>query len=164
MSFQGPSTCCDALSKLSERRNIVWRMKSPSKLSSALTMNAGSYLPTGLLTSAARAGVGASSFRMGLSTFLRAERISGMAHLVALDKTETLAEGIYLSLKAMVMSIISAKSGLSVGSPLPEKVMESIFSPADELADNLSSRASLTCAAVGSGSTKALSRFHPHSQ
>lgn len=64
----------------------------------------------------------------------------------------------------MVSRIISGNSGFSVGSPSPEKVMESIGMPAFEHSDNLARNAFLTSAADGSAWSPRPSLFHPHSQ
>jgi hypothetical protein len=64
----------------------------------------------------------------------------------------------------MVSRIILGNSGLSVGSPSPEKVMESIEMPAFEHSDNFFSNAFLTSEADGSVWSLRPSLFHPHSQ
>ena len=73
--------------------------------------------------------VGASIFIMGLSTFESASKISGTWTLVALESTETLAVGSQRSRSSRVSAMMRGNSGFSVGSPSPEKVIESTCTP-----------------------------------
>ena len=75
------------------RRNMVWSTKSPLNFFMASTTSFTWYSPTGLLMRATSLSVGASSFRMGLSTFLRASKIPGCPQRVAFVSTDTFADG-----------------------------------------------------------------------
>ena len=66
-----------------------------------------------------------SSFRILLSTFISASRISCRPMKVELLSTLILASGHQRLRRRMVSSIIPAKCGLLVGSPLPAKVSTS---------------------------------------
>ena len=111
------------------------------------TSNAGDVGRSSSLTVCATA---LSSFSMQLSTRRRASVVSLRPSIVELVSTLTFASGKYLSRSAMVSSIIPGKSGLTVGSPLPEKVITSIVVPSSLSCSSRSSSSWATSARRGS--------------
>ena len=87
-----------------------------------------------------------------------------MCTLVALESTETFVPGQYLSLSPSVSSIMRGNSGFSVGSPSPEKVIESILVCRSASPLSFASSAERTSSAEGILLSASPSRFQPHSQ
>ena len=106
----------------------------------------------------------ASSFRIGLSTFINASLTSLRQIRVAFVSTEISESGKYLSLSSSVISIISGKCGFNVGSPSPENVIESMPVPADLHSESFASSSLLSSSGRGSLESPRPSLFHPHSQ
>ena len=98
----------------------------------------------GRFITCAISSIAQSILSIGLFTFLRASTTSGWSRRVACVKTLTTACGNQRSLAARVMSIMAAKSGWRVGSPLPVKDIESMPIPSVAKAANRPSIASRT--------------------
>ena len=114
----------------SPRRKQVCNVKSPLNCLSRLRIVATCrFSSTGMSMRRIISSVAASNLRMRLSQRRRACTTSGRPSWVELDKTDTFAFGQYWSRSAQVSSMMPKKSGCSVGSPFPLKVMTSRHLP-----------------------------------
>jgi hypothetical protein len=84
-----------------------------------------------------------------LSTFFNASKTGVLSKVVELDKTVVIACGKYWLRSAIVSSMMAAKLGCRVGSPLPEKVMLSGASFCCFICSSVCCSMERTCSLVG---------------